>query len=82
MERYFLRSDRDNFWFALISDKVESHMYKFTVTGNGPPKMYRYVGNGPVDLGTFHEPADIDRFSGLLIPVYRFVHLYDAALSL
>lgn len=32
MERYFLRSDKDNFWFVLISDKVESYMYKFTVT--------------------------------------------------
>ena len=39
MERYFLRSDKDNFWFALISDKVESYMYKFTVTENEPPKM-------------------------------------------
>lgn len=28
MERYFLRSDKDNFWFVLISDKVESYMYK------------------------------------------------------
>lgn len=32
MKRYFLRSDKDNFWFVLISDKVESYMYKFTVT--------------------------------------------------
>lgn len=36
MERYFLRSDKDNFWFVLISDKVESYMYKFTVTENEP----------------------------------------------
>lgn len=39
MERYFLRSDKDNFWFVLISDKVESYMYKFTVTENEPPKV-------------------------------------------
>lgn len=50
MERYFLRSDKDNFWFVPISDKVESYMYKFTVTENEPPKMYRYVGNEPIDL--------------------------------
>lgn len=55
MERYFLRSDKDNFWFVLISDKVESYMYKFTVTENEPPKMYRYVGNEPIDLSTFYE---------------------------
>jgi hypothetical protein len=63
MERYFLRSDKDNFWFVLISDKVESYMYKFTVTENEPPKMYRYVGNEPIDLSTFYELTDINPFS-------------------
>lgn len=82
MERYFLRSDGDNFWFVLISDKVESYMYKFTVTENEPPKMYRYVGNGPIDLNTFHELTDINQFSELLIPIYQFVHLFNAALSI
>lgn len=82
MERYFLRSDKDNFWFVPISDKVESHMYKFTVTGNGPPKMYRYVGNGPIDLSTFHELTDINQFSEPIITIYQFVHLFNAALSI
>ena len=67
MERYFLRSDKDNFWFVLISDKVESYMYKFTVTENEPPKMYRYVGNEPIDLSTFHELTDINQFSNSLL---------------
>ena len=67
MERYFLRSDKDNFWFVLISDKVESYMYKFTVTENEPPKMYRYVGNEPIDLSTFYELTDINQFSELII---------------
>lgn len=76
MERYFLRSDKDNFWFVLISDKVESYMYKFTVTENEPPKMYRYVGNEPIDL------TDINQFSELIITIYQFVHLFNAALSI
>jgi hypothetical protein len=82
MERYFLRSDGDNFWFVLISDKVESYMYKFTVTENEPPKMYRYVGNEPIDLSTFYELTDINQFSELIITIYQFVHLFNAALSI
>lgn len=71
MERYFLRSDKDNFWFVLISDKVESYMYKFTVTENEP-----------IDLSTFYELTDINQFSELIITIYQFVHLFNAALSL
>lgn len=71
MERYFLRSDKDNFWFVLISDKVESYMYKFTVTENEP-----------IDLSTFYELTDINQFSELIITIYQFVHLFNAALSI
>ena len=82
MEKYYIRADGNNFWFLLVSDKVESYMYKFTVTDNEPPKMYRYIGSAPIDLSTFHELTDINQFSELIITIYQFVHLFNAALSI
>lgn len=81
MEKYYIRADENNFWFLLVSDKVESYMYKFTVTDNEPPKMYRYIGNAPIDIRCFHELNDINQFSELLLPVYQLVHLFNDSLS-
>ena len=44
--------------------------------------MYRYVGNEPIDLSTFYELTDINQFSELIITIYQFVHLFNAALSI
>ena len=74
-------ADENNFWFLLVSDKVESYMYKFTVTDNEPPKMYRYIGSAPIDIRRFHELNDINQFSELLLPVYQLVHLFNDSLS-
>lgn len=81
MEKYHIRADGNNFWFLPVSDKVESYMYKFTVTGNEPPKMYRHIGNAPIDIRRFHELNDINQFSGLPLPVCQLVHLFDDSLS-
>lgn len=81
MEKYYIRADENNFWFSLVSDKVESYMYKFTVTDNGPPKMYRYIGSAPIDIRRFRESNDINRFSELLLPVYQLARLFDDSLS-
>lgn len=67
---------RTIFGLCLYPIKWKSYMYKFTVTENEPPKMYRYVGNEPIDLSTFYELTDINQFSELIITIYQFVHLF------